>query len=31
MRKSQKLITEVNSPVGRSVAYECGVGGSTEK
>jgi len=31
MRKRQKLITDASSPVGRSVAYECGVGRSTEK
>jgi NADH:ubiquinone oxidoreductase subunit 3 (subunit A) len=31
MRKSEELITDASSPVRKSVAYECGVGGSTEK
>jgi len=31
MRKRQQLITEASSTVRKSVAYESGVGGSTEK
>jgi hypothetical protein len=31
MRKRKELITDANSPVRKSVAYECGVGRSTEK
>jgi len=31
MRKRLELKAESSNPVRKSVAYECGVGGSTEK